>query len=133
ATILLARDGTLLSARIAADGQWRFSPLTQVPEKYERSLLQYEDKRFQHHIGVDPLALARAARLNVLHGRTVSGASTITMQVARLARAGGSNGEGADRGLRRTYREKLLEMLLALRLELSYSKGQILAVYASHA
>jgi penicillin-binding protein 1C len=133
AAVLLARDGTLLSARIAADDQWRFPPLIEVPEKYRRALLEYEDKRFEQHIGVDPLALARAIKLNVLRRRTVSGASTITMQVARLARAGGSNGEGADRALPRTYTEKLLEMLCALRLEMSYSKGQILATYASHA
>jgi penicillin-binding protein 1C len=133
ATVLLARDGTLLSARIAADGQWRFPPLTEVPAKYRRALLQYEDKRFEDHIGVDPLALARAVKLNVSHRRTVSGASTITMQVARLARAGGSNGEGADHALPRTYTEKMLEMLLALRLEMSYSKGRILATYASNA
>lgn len=133
AAILLARDGTLLSARIASDGQWRFPPLTEVPEKYRRALLQYEDKRFEHHVGVDLLALLRAIKLNILRRRTVSGASTITMQVARLARAGGSNGEGADRGLPRTYTEKLLEMLLALRLEMTCSKGQILAAYASHA
>ncbi len=133
ASVLLARDGTLLSARIAADGQWRFPPLTEVPGKYRRALLEFEDKRFEHHIGVDPLALARAIKLNLTHRRTVSGASTITMQVARLARAGGSNGEGADRALPRTYAEKVLEMLFALRLEMSYSKGQILATYASHA
>jgi len=133
ATVLVARDGTLLSARIASDGQWRFPPLTEVPEKYRRALLEFEDKRFDRHIGIDPLALARAMRSNILRQRTVSGASTITMQVARLARAGGSNGEGADRGLPRTYTEKVLEMILALRLEMTYSKSQILATYASNA
>jgi penicillin-binding protein 1C len=133
AAVLVARDGTLLSARIASDGQWRFPPLTEVPDKYRRALLEFEDKRFDHHIGVDPLALGRAVRLNLLRGHTVSGASTITMQVARLARAGGSNGEGADRGLPRSYPEKVVEMLLALRLEMTYSKSQILASYASNA
>ena len=133
AAILLARDGTLLSARIAADGQWRFPPLAEVPEKYRRALLEYEDKRFEEHIGVDPLALARAVRANVGRGRTVSGASTITMQLARLARAGGSNGEGADIALPRTYREKVIEILLAVRLEMTYTKGQILVAYASNA
>src|ERR1700716_580109 len=94
AAILLARDGTLLSANIASDGQWRFPPLTHVPEKYRRALFLYEDKRFEHHVGVDPLAVVRAVRLNLHSGKTVSGASTITMQVARLARARGTSGEG---------------------------------------
>jgi penicillin-binding protein 1C len=133
ASILLARDGTLLSAKIAPDGQWRFPPATHVPEKYRHAVLAFEDKRFESHIGIDPLAIARAARLNVKNGKTVSGASTITMQVARLARAGGSNGEGADRTQRRSYGKKLAEMALALRIEAAYSKDQILALYAGHA
>src|ERR1700737_3119960 len=106
AAILLASDGTLLSARIASDGQWRFPPLTHVPEKYRRGLFLYEDKRFEHHVGVDPLAVARAVRLNLRSGKTVSGASTITMQVARLSRAKGTSGEGEDRGHPRGYGAK---------------------------
>ena len=133
ASILLARDGTLLSAKIAADGQWRFPPSASVPEKYRRALLVYEDKRFESHLGVDPLAIARAARLNIEKGHTVSGGSTLTMQVARLARARGSNGEGADRAEARTFRKKLAEAVLALRLETAYSKDEILALYASNA
>jgi penicillin-binding protein 1C len=122
-TVLLARDGTLLGARIADDGQWRFPPLPQVPEKFARALIAYEDKRFRSHPGVDPLALARAVRLNSRRGRIVSGASTLSMQVIRLAR------ERRERG----YGTKLLEILLALRLELQYSKDEILALYAGHA
>src|SRR6185437_14794575 len=117
ASILLARDGSLLSARIAADGQWRFPPLERVPRKYETALLAYEDKRFEHHIGVDPVAIARAIRSNLRAGRTVSGASTLTMQLARLVRAGGTNGQGMDRRRHRGYADKLLEMFLALRIE----------------
>jgi penicillin-binding protein 1C len=133
AAILLARDGTLLSASIASDGQWRFPPLTHVPEKYRRALFLYEDKRFEHHIGVDPLAVARAVRLNLRSGRTVSGASTITMQVARLAHASETSDAGKDRGYPRGYGAKLGEALLALRLEMAYSKDQILTLYASYA
>jgi penicillin-binding protein 1C len=133
ATVLLARDGTLLSARIATDGQWRFPPRTQVPEKYRRAVIAYEDKRFEHHIGVDPLAIARALTLNLRRGKIVSGASTLTMQVARLARASGVDGEGAARRPPRGFGEKLFEMLLALRIELSDSKTGILGLYASHA
>ncbi len=133
ATILLARDGTLLSARIAPDGQWRFPPLAKVPEKYRRALLTYEDKRFERHIGVDAIAVARAFRSNVRAGKTVSGASTLTMQLARLVRAGGTNGEGTDRVRHRGYGAKLAEVTLALAIEMSYSKERILAEYASHA
>lgn len=122
-TVLLARDGTLLGARIADDGQWRFAPAGSVPEKFRRALIAYEDKRFEHHPGVDPLAMARAIRLNLQQGRIVSGGSTLSMQVIRLAR-----GER-----RRGYVEKLIETLLALRLELGYGKDEILALHAAHA
>lgn len=132
-SVLLARDGSLLGARIASDGQWRFPPLTQVPEKYRIALLAYEDKRFYRHPGVDPLAVGRALRLNLQQHRVVSGASTLTMQVARLARAPQSNGEGGDRAQPRNLGAKLLDTLLALRLEAQYSKDEILALHASHA
>ena len=121
--VVEARDGTLLSARIASDGQWRFPPLAVVPAKFRRAILLYEDKRFDSHPGVDALAMARAVRLNMSAGRVVSGGSTITMQLARLAQ--GREG--------RSYREKALEALLALRLEYRYDKDEILALYASHA
>lgn len=122
-TVLLARDGMLLGARIADDGQWRFPPAAQVPEKFRRALIAYEDRRFEFHPGVDPLAMARALRLNLQQGRVVSGASTLSMQVIRLARE--------ER--QRSYLEKLIESLLALRLEVQYSKDEILALHAGHA
>ncbi len=121
--VIEARDGTLLGARIASDGQWRFPPVAEVPRKFRRAIVIYEDKRFERHPGVDPLAIARAARLNLRAGRVISGGSTLTMQVARLARA--------DR--HRGWRQKLLESLLALRIELSSDKDGILALYAAHA
>lgn len=123
AYVLEDRHGNLLSAMRASDGQWRFPPLNAVPEKFARALIRYEDKRFYHHIGVDVLALARALRQNIQAGRTVSGGSTITMQVVRMAR----------RSRQRTYLEKIREILWATRVELSYTKDQILALYASHA
>ena len=132
-SVLLARDGSLLGARIAADGQWRFPPLATVPPKYRAALLAYEDQRFTQHIGVDPLAVGRALRLNLRRGHVVSGASTITMQVARLARSPRTAGEGGDRLQDRGLGAKLLEALLALRLESRYSKDEILALYANHA
>jgi penicillin-binding protein 1C len=125
--VLLARDGSLLGARIAEDGQWRFPDIAAVPEKFQAALITYEDKRFAHHPGIDPLAIARAVRLNFSMGRIVSGASTLTMQLAR------SINMQEQRPAARGYVSKFHEVLLALRLEVGYSKQQLLALYASHA
>lgn len=125
--VLEARDGELLSARIAADGQWRFPELTQVPPRFARALVLYEDKRFDTHPGVDVIAFGRAVRDNWRAGRVVSGASTLTMQLARLSRSQDGDAPG------RTLLSKSVEALLALRLEAGYSKPELLALYASHA
>ena len=120
--VILDRDGKLLGASIASDDQWRFPPDAELPEKFVQAITCFEDRRFFSHPGVDPLAVARAVWLNVRKGRIASGASTITMQVIRLSR----------KGQPRTFPEKLIEMVMALRLELSLSKKEILALYASH-
>ncbi len=125
--VLLARDDSLLGARIAADGQWRFPETGRVPARFAQALMEYEDRRFLRHPGVDSVAVARALRSNWNARRVVSGASTLTMQLARLARAQG----GAQPA--RSYAGKLWEMLLALRLEVAYDKQELLALYASHA
>ncbi len=122
-SILLSNKNELLGARIAKDGQWRFPYSVKVTNKFKQALIHYEDKRFYSHLGVDPIALIRATYLNIKQGKVVSGASTLSMQVIRLAR----------KNPRRTYLEKIIEMILALRLELRYSKNEILALYASHA
>ena len=121
--VLESIDGRLLGARIAADGQWRFPPADSVPEKFARAIVTFEDKRFWHHPGVDPLAVARALRLNARKGEIRSGASTLTMQTIRLSRGNKS----------RTLGEKLLETALALRLEAYLDKDEILALYTAHA
>lgn len=121
--VMLDREGRLLGARVAEDEQWRFPPSDSLPERYVTALLAYEDKRFFQHPGVDPLALARAAWLNLRHWRKLSGGSTITMQTIRLAR----------QNQPRTVWEKALEMTLATRLEWRYPKKDILRLYASHA
>lgn len=113
----------LLGARIASDGQWRFPSSSEVPEKFAVCLTQYEDKRFWYHLGVDPFALMRAVQLNLTQSRVVSGGSTLTMQLARIARGNQS----------RTVGQKVIEMLWALYLECSYSKEEILRMYASNA
>lgn len=113
----------LLGARIASDGQWRFPSGSEVPGKFAICLTQYEDKRFWYHPGVDPFALMRAVQLNLTQSRIVSGGSTLTMQLARIARGNQS----------RTVGQKVIEMLWALYLECSYSKAEILRMYASNA
>ena len=115
-------EGELLGARIAEDGQWRFPPSPSVPERFAAALIQFEDKRFRWHPGVDILAIGRAFKDNLREGHTVSGGSTITMQVIRLSR-----------GKERTLWQKAVEAVMATRLELRYSKKKILALYASHA
>ncbi|MBI9101084.1 MAG: penicillin-binding protein 1C [Spirochaetales bacterium] len=117
------RDGNLLSAGIAADGQWRFPGHDDLPEKFIAAITTYEDKRFYSHNGIDILALGRAIRLNFMEQRIVSGASTLTMQVLRLQREGQA----------RIYSEKIMEMLLALRITLRYDKTEVLRLFASHA
>lgn len=121
-TVLEDRDGTLLGATIADDGQWRFPEGNPMPEKFKDALILFEDKRFYNHPGVDVLSMARAIRQNLTAGKIVSGGSTITMQVIRLSRKES-----------RTFFEKILEMVLATWLELRYSKDEILSLYAAHA
>ncbi len=121
--VLFGADGQLLGARPAADGQWRFPPGERVPERFFEVLVRFEDKRFYAHPGVDPLAVARAVRQNLSSRKVASGASTITMQVVRLAR----------KNRPRTYLEKLKEAVLALRLESVRSKKDILTLFAAHA
>ena len=121
-TVVESAEGELLGARVADDGQWRFPPADTVPERFATALIQFEDRHFKYHPGVDPLAIGRALKDNIREGRTVSGGSTITMQVIRLSR-------GKDR----TLWQKAIEAVQATRLELRCSKRTILALYAAHA
>ena len=123
ATVVEASDGTLLGARIADDGQWRFPSAGQVPEKFEKALLVYEDRWFWYHPGINPVSVIRAMLNNIKAGKIVAGGSTITMQVSRLAKGNS----------RRTYFAKTAEMLSALKLELFRSKKSILLMYAANA
>lgn len=122
-TVVLDKNGELLGVKISEDGQWRFPETDMVSEKFEACIIAYEDKRFYRHPGFDPLAIVRAIRQNITRGKTVSGGSTLTMQTIRLVRKGKS----------RTLVEKGIELVLAIRLELGYSKKEILNLYASHA
>jgi len=121
--VIKDRNGELLGAHIAEDGQYRFPATQKVPQKFKDAILTFEDKRFYYHWGFDVISLFRAIKQNVSSGGVVSGASTIPMQVIRLSRK--------DKG--RTILEKIVEIILATRLEFSYSKNEILNLYASHA
>jgi penicillin-binding protein 1C len=122
-TVVEASDGSLLGARIADDGQWRFPGFDTVPVKFEKALLTFEDKYFYLHPGINPVSIIRALKDNIKAGEIVSGGSTITMQVARLARG----------NRKRSYPEKTIEILSALKLELFHSKRSILKMYAANA
>ncbi|MBI9058415.1 MAG: penicillin-binding protein 1C [Labilibaculum sp.] len=122
-TILFSREGNLLGARIATDGQWRFPESKEVPEKFEKAILTFEDNYFYSHFGVNPVSMGRAFIQNVKAGRVVSGGSTLSMQLIRISR----------KGKGRTVYQKIVEIIKSFRLELGYSKKEILALYASHA
>jgi penicillin-binding protein 1C len=121
-TLVVDREDRLLRPYTTPDGRWRL-PATRghVDPRFLTLLLAYEDKRFNSHHGVDPLALGRASAQLITSGRIVSGASTISMQVARLLepRAG------------RSFAAKLRQMVRAVEIERKLSKDEILALYLS--
>ncbi len=121
--VLLDRDGNLLDATIAADGQWRFPYTSKVPSKFITCITTFEDKRFYYHPGVDLAAIGRALVKNVRSGRVVQGGSTIDMQVIRLSR----------QHQRRSVWNKITEGWLALRMRFTYSKKGVMAMYAANA
>ncbi|MBP5171166.1 MAG: penicillin-binding protein 1C [Bacteroidales bacterium] len=123
-TVVFSSEQELLGARIAPDGQWRFPPSGRpLPDKYVQALIQYEDRWFRYHPGVNPVAMGKALVRNIRHGRNLSGGSTLTMQVARLSRGQQPRNVG----------EKFLETFMALKLERLKNKREILALYAAHA
>jgi penicillin-binding protein 1C len=122
-TVITDEQNNLLDATIANDGQYRFPEVDSIPTKFAKCIVAFEDKHFYQHPGVNPFSFWRALVQNVKAKKIISGGSTITMQVIRLSRKGQS----------RTIFEKLVEVILALRLELTNSKNEILSLYASHA
>lgn len=121
-TILLSKEGKLLNAKIADDGQWRFPDVEKTPQKFKDAIIAFEDHNFYTHWGVSVKAIGRAIKENYTAKKIVSGGSTITMQIARLSRGG-----------KRNFWNKLIEAIWALRLEFKYSKKELLNIYASHA
>lgn len=120
--VVEASNGELLSAAIARDGQWRFPVADTIPEKFAQCIIAFEDKRFYQHPGIDLLAMSRAMRQNWKAKSVVSGGSTLSMQVIRLSRRES-----------RTVWQKIIEVILALRLEVTHSKADILNLYAANA
>ncbi|AWH84705.1 penicillin-binding protein 1C [Flavobacterium album] len=122
-TVIESAQGDLLAARIAKDGQWRFPAQDSVPYKFRQCIVHFEDQHFYYHPGFNPVAIVKAMKQNHDAGKVVRGGSTLTQQVIRLSR------EGKER----SYVEKLVELILAARLETRYSKDEILGLYAAHA
>lgn len=111
--------GHVLRSFMTTEESWRLpASVADVPPFYLALLKSYEDRRFDHHYGVDPWAVLRATGQALVHGRVVSGASTLTMQVARLLEP-----------RPRTLRSKLIEMFRAVQLERRFTKDEILGMY----
>ncbi len=117
---VLDRDGGLLRMTLSADEKYRlFTPPDRISRELIAATLLQEDQHFWHHPGINPVASARSTFHVLLGHRGRGGASTITMQLARLRY-----------GLRtRTVRGKLVQMFRALQIERHYSKSQILETY----
>ena len=114
---ILARDGTLIANRGETGGST--VPIGELPRYAPRAFVAIEDKRFYTHFGIDPVGLARALVRNIRAGRTEQGGSTLTQQLAK----------NLFLTQERTLSRKVQEALLALWLERTYSKDQILELY----
>ena len=120
-TIITDDKGELIHAFLTRDQQWRMkTELNEISPLLKKTIIQKEDRYFYSHPGVNPLAMGRAMVKNVLRWKRTSGASTITMQVAR-----------ALEPKRRTYFNKLIEVFRAFQLEWKYSKDDILQMYVN--
>lgn len=116
-------NGEVLGARIAKDSQWRFAPQDSISKKFELCLINFEDQHFYYHPGFNMISLSQAFKENWKAGKIVSGGSTLSMQLVRLSRD----------NPRRTISQKLSEIIMATRIEWSFSKKEILNLYSAHA
>lgn len=123
ATTLRSQEGILLSASIARDQQWRFPQSDSIPNNFSTAIQLFEDEYFRWHPGVNPISITRAMYQNFRSKKVVSGGSTLSMQTVRMALG----------NQKRTYFQKFGEILSAFKLELLYSKREILKLYADHA
>jgi penicillin-binding protein 1C len=118
-SVVVDRDNRWVYATLNSQDMWRFSvDVKRLDPLYKKMLLNYEDKRFYSHFGVDFLALIRASWQLLTRGKIKSGASTITMQLARLLEPKS-----------RTFGSKIIEIFRSFQLELHYTKEQILSAY----
>jgi penicillin-binding protein 1C len=125
ALVVLAEDGTPLRSWPSTDGALRQpTTLAAVSPLYVQVLLAYEDRWFRWHVGINPVALWRAAWQWGVQGRIVSGGSTLTMQVARILQPAKNS---------RSVGVKLRQMARALQLEWHLSKDEILTLYLNRA
>ncbi len=113
------RNDQILHAYLNSSDKWRMkTDLDEITPTLKKAIVFKEDKYFYQHFGINPIAIGRAAFNNIIHGKRTSGASTITMQVARLLEP-----------KKRTYLNKLIEMFRAIQLEIKFSKDEILQLY----
>ncbi|NIJ56018.1 penicillin-binding protein 1C [Dyadobacter arcticus] len=121
ATQITDSKGIVIHAFLSKDDKWRlYSNVSDITPLLRKTLIYKEDQYFYYHPGVNPVAIVRAAVRNVFSGKRTSGASTITMQVIRLVEP-----------RKRTYYNKIIEIVRALQMELHYSKDEILQLYVN--
>ena len=120
-TTVLSMDGKILDVFLTESEEWHLKVEDDVPENLKNAVITYEDKNFYNHGGVDIFAIVRALKNNIL-GKRRSGASTITMQVVKLATP-----------KKRTYINKFIEIIQAIKLERNLSKDEILKLYLNNA
>ena len=118
-TIITDNKGEVIHAFLTKDEKWRMkTTLDEVSPVLRKTIIRKEDRYFYYHPGINPIAVIRASFYNLIHSRRTSGASTITMQVARALEPG-----------KRTYLKKIAEVFRALQLEWKYNKEDILLLY----
>lgn len=118
-TIITDNKGEIIHAYLTRDEKWRMkTELNEISPLLRKTILEKEDKYFYYHPGINPVAMGRALIKNIFRLKRTSGASTITMQVAR-----------ALEPKKRTYFNKIIEMFRAVQLEIKYSKDEILQLY----
>lgn len=120
--VITACDGTILHVFLNKEDKWRIrTELAEISPELQKTIVFKEDRFFYCHFGVNPIAMIRALYQNTVYGERISGASTITMQLARLLEP-----------KPRTYRNKLIEMFRAIQLEWHFRKREILQMYLNH-
>ncbi len=118
-TVITDSGGEMLHAYLSSDEKWRLlTELDEITPAVKKAIVYKEDRYFYYHFGINPVAVCRALIKNIARGKRTSGASTITMQAARLLEPRS-----------RTYLNKLIEMFRALQLEWHLSKNEILQLY----